>query len=478
MVTRVSYNASLIPVAKLQLPPEAIEVLNKLIKAGGLLSFVVGGFVRDGLSARNTDSADIDIVTELPLAVFMWLFEQQITAMTDKYIQISIGNRKIDIWHSKHLPNHLSVDPLLDDADARDFKINTAFVDVDGNVFDPTGKALKAMADKVLSTVNDADQVLQNDPMIMLRAIYYSQKLTIPLDDELKNAIQKHKNRLLNLDGIKEEGEAYGYLVRLHSKLNDYFNGEHKAGIFTGFLDHGIFQALFPKLCVRASPQDIMAAIESSKNTTLADALLSLAVLNAINTTQCLALLVMPVGKEKREAIAAFLQATASQAKAIIAENRLLQLSFSGKDIDVAINEAIRMQLSPLQAQLNESLAEEKSTLSTQVITEALYATQLETARANHDAAAAKKQNEILCNQSLRQQVMLQQQQLQQRFMAQQYYSMQAQQQQQPQFFQPPPPPGLGLQGQSSVQLVQQPVTLHPTQSWQHQSLNQNRGPG
>lgn len=203
----------------------ALYVLNE-ISNKGYLAYLVGGYPRDLYLKR--ESLDYDICTNATPKQLKEIFGESILP-TEQYgsvtllikgIRFEITTFRRDI---KYLNNRKPIeieyiDNLLDDLKRRDFTMNTMCIDKDGKLIDLlNGK--NDIDNKIIKTVGLADVKIYEDSLRILRAIRFATVLNFKLDDELKEAIRKHKYLLKSLSYYRKKEE----LDKIFSSSNSLY---------------------------------------------------------------------------------------------------------------------------------------------------------------------------------------------------------------------------------------------------------------
>jgi len=191
----------------------ALGILKK-INSYGYLSYLVGGYPRDLYIER--ESLDYDICTNATPKELKEIFGDSILP-TEQYGSVTLisqGMRfEITTFRKdiKYLNNRKPIeieyiDNLLDDLKRRDFTMNTMCIDSEGIIIDLlNGK--DDIDNKLIRTVGNADLKIYEDSLRILRAIRFATILDFNLDDDLKQAIIKHKNLLSNLSYYRKKEE-------------------------------------------------------------------------------------------------------------------------------------------------------------------------------------------------------------------------------------------------------------------------------
>lgn len=167
----------------------------------------VGGCVRDILMDQKT--ADIDIATPYtPADVISKLQSASInvveTGIEHGTVTAHSGQNHIEITT---LRNDVSTDgrratvsfteSWYEDAQRRDFTINSLLMDLKGRVYDPTEQGLEDIEQKRLRFIGGAQERIQEDYLRILRYFRFAARYNLDLDDKLLATFQS------NIDGMK-----------------------------------------------------------------------------------------------------------------------------------------------------------------------------------------------------------------------------------------------------------------------------------
>ncbi len=205
----------------------------------GLETYVVGGFVRDSLMAR--ECKDIDIVClgsgiglAEEVAKRFNLSEQSVsifknfgTAMlkVDEWDLEFVGARKESYQRDSRKPLVLE-GSLEDDQNRRDFTINALAVSINkdtwGNLLDPFG-GIDDLQAKIIRTPLEPGITFSDDPLRMMRAVRFATQLGFDIFPETFEALTTEKDRLsiISMERISEElnkiilsdRPSYGFLL-------------------------------------------------------------------------------------------------------------------------------------------------------------------------------------------------------------------------------------------------------------------------
>lgn len=178
----------------------------------GLVTYIVGGFVRDYLLDRGAKQ-DIDIVVvgsgialakaiqkKLKITRQVQVFKTYGTAMLqwgDVTLEF-VGARKESYTIESRNPA-VSEGTLEEDQLRRDFTINALAVSLNkenfGTLLDPFA-GLDDLEKRLLRTPRDPDTTYTDDPLRMLRAIRFATQLNFSIVPESLNAIRKNAERI------------------------------------------------------------------------------------------------------------------------------------------------------------------------------------------------------------------------------------------------------------------------------------------
>ena len=110
------------------------------------------------------------------------------------------------------------VDNLVDDLNRRDFTMNTMCIDSNGTLIDLlNGK--DDINDRIIRTVGSANMKIYEDSLRILRAVRFATTLNFDLDEDLKEAIIRHKDLLKSLSYYRKKEE----LDKIFSSTNSAY---------------------------------------------------------------------------------------------------------------------------------------------------------------------------------------------------------------------------------------------------------------
>ena len=230
---------------------DAAKVISRL-QQYGYKAYVVGGSVRDLLLGRQPK--DYDVVTNArPNDVRRIFANSRLIGRRFRIVHIVFrGNKIIEVSTARSLPKsrfkakhhdelYLKSDnqygSFKEDASRRDFTINALCYDVrNETIIDYTG-GYEDIQQKIIRIIGDEDVSLPEDPVRMLRASKFASLLDFTLDPKLAKGIRKYRKL------IRKAAQA-----RLHEEYNKIFRTGQSEKIFAGFLECGLFEAMFPEL--------------------------------------------------------------------------------------------------------------------------------------------------------------------------------------------------------------------------------------
>ena len=194
----------------------AIKIL-KEIEDTGYIAYIVGGYVRD--SINGIKNPDIDITTSAKPDVIKNMYEVIEDNSNFGSLKIKkegftfeITTFRKDIYDGSRFPKIEYTDSLYEDLKRRDFTINTICMDSDEAIIDLMG-GIEDMEKKLIRSVKEADTLIKEDPLRILRAIRFMGYLNFNLDKELEESIIKNKDLIKTLSQKRINSEL--------SKMND-----------------------------------------------------------------------------------------------------------------------------------------------------------------------------------------------------------------------------------------------------------------
>lgn len=268
---------------------EAFEVLKPIADAiAPHVLYAVGGAVRDALRGRLAEKPDFDVCSDLSPERLAEMVKGK--GMTVEFPHGGVASATIvfgelrceytafrrdeyAVGTGSHTPigYHLVSTPQ-EDAPRRDFRCNAVYWDVaKGTIVDPLG-GVRDIEDKILRTTRDAETVIAEDPVRILRAARFAAALGFGVEEETARACRRHIDDVDALSPSRKRHEWDGLM-----------RGEHLVHGLTVAYELGLLAKLFPALaacagveqptehhaydalrhafeCAAAAPQDIKLA--------------------------------------------------------------------------------------------------------------------------------------------------------------------------------------------------------------------------
>lgn len=181
----------------------ALDIL-KIISDNGYEAYIVGGFVRDHLLGINSD--DIDITTNMPVREISKIF-----SIDDKTIkhgsfvlnynkftfEITLFRKEISYLNQRH-PEIELVNSYQEDYIRRDFTINALAYDFNMDLIDFCDGVVD-LHNKQIKTIRESNLTFVEDPVRILRAIYFRNKLGLEYE---ANTYKSILNNVQHIESI------------------------------------------------------------------------------------------------------------------------------------------------------------------------------------------------------------------------------------------------------------------------------------
>jgi poly(A) polymerase len=182
--------------------PEAIEIVERLQKAG-FLTYLVGGCVRDLLAGIHPK--DYDIATSaLPNEVRKKVWGSYVIGKRFRLVLVKRGEQQFEVatFRRSSKPEDFAEgeeQPIGDnffgspeeDALRRDFTINALFYDPIKDELIDYAKGMKDIEATTLRMIGDPKTRILEDPIRSLRAVRLAHKIKFTIEHELRIAIQE-----------------------------------------------------------------------------------------------------------------------------------------------------------------------------------------------------------------------------------------------------------------------------------------------
>lgn len=231
------------------------EIFGLIEKAADELKvpvYVVGGYVRDRLLARESKDMDVVCVGDgialahqlakmLDPVPYVAIYQRFGTAMIRyKDLEIEfVGARKESYSEFSRKPDVVS-GTLEDDQNRRDFTINALAVSLNsedrGQILD-SFNGFKDLENKIIRTPLEPDKTFSDDPLRMMRAIRFATQLDFIIEDKTFKSIIKNKQRI---HIISRE--------RITAELDKIIRSEKPSKGFKLLFDCGLLHLIFPEM--------------------------------------------------------------------------------------------------------------------------------------------------------------------------------------------------------------------------------------
>lgn len=193
------------------------EIFTKLVnifKENGYRLYMIGGTTRDYL--LGLDVFDFDFVTDAtPEEIKTFLPNADFTFAKFGSVRVKVNGVKVDVTtlrveedyeDFRHPGKIRFVKTIEEDYVRRDFTINAIYIDEDFKVIDPS-HGLEDLNNKLIRFIGDPEKRIKEDPLRILRANRFANKLGFKIEENSQKAMEKLNYLLdkLNPDKIKEE---------------------------------------------------------------------------------------------------------------------------------------------------------------------------------------------------------------------------------------------------------------------------------
>ena len=160
-----------------------------------------------------------------------------------KIDRIEVASARLEKYEeSSRNPSEVVISKIEDDLLRRDFTVNAMAVSLNkenfGEFFDPFN-GMEDLSNKILRTPLDSDTTFSDDPLRMMRAAYFSSKLSLEIDPICLKSIKKNAERIT--------------IVSQERKTNELFKilGTKKPSIGLNILqESGLMNFVFPEIAV------------------------------------------------------------------------------------------------------------------------------------------------------------------------------------------------------------------------------------
>ncbi len=183
--------------------PEGVSYIIHKLEENGYEAYAVGGCIRDTILGRIPE--DWDITTSAKPQEIKECFKRTVdtgikhgtvTVMLN-HIGYEVTTYRIDgVYEDGRHPKDVEfTGNLLLDLERRDFTINAMAYNEKAGLIDEFG-GIQDISDKVIRCVGDAGKRFDEDALRMLRAVRFSGQLSFRIEEETRNAIIRHVEKL------------------------------------------------------------------------------------------------------------------------------------------------------------------------------------------------------------------------------------------------------------------------------------------
>lgn len=184
----------------------AAKILEQITRRG-FDAFIVGGAVRD--MVRGVEFDDIDIATNMPVNKLQSIYtsydvgtgkEHGTIVVRQDGFEFDVAQFRVDGEYSDgRRPDSVElVNDFKLDASRRDFTFNAMGLTKEGDIVDFFG-GMEDLEKGVVRAVGSAHARFSEDPVRMLRAIRFAQRMDFDIDEEAKVAMVSLKNEILRV---------------------------------------------------------------------------------------------------------------------------------------------------------------------------------------------------------------------------------------------------------------------------------------
>ncbi len=243
-------------ISRKQLSPNALKVLYRL-QDNGYEAYLVGGCIRDILMGQTPK--DFDVATNAtPEQINACFNNCRLIGRRFRLAHIMYGREVIEVAtfrghheqppikeNNKHNTSHHSDEGQLlrdnvygsieEDAQRRDFTINALYYTVDGFYIRDFAEGIAAIKAKKIELIGDPESRYREDPVRMLRAIRFSTKLDMTIEEKTESPIYQLADLLSNIPSARLYEESLKLMLNGKAELN-----------YLAMRKYGLFAAMHP----------------------------------------------------------------------------------------------------------------------------------------------------------------------------------------------------------------------------------------
>lgn len=238
------------PVSRKNISPSALKVMYRL-ESAGFKAYLVGGCIRDLL--LGIQPKDFDIATDAhPEQVHKLFSNSRLIGRRFKLVHVLFGREVIEVAtfrgssessaaQQQTAEGMLTRDNVYgtieEDAVRRDFTANALYYSAtDFQVYDYC-EALADIEAKTLRLIGEPEERYREDPVRMLRAVRFAEKLNFRIEENAEQKISE----LSHLMSLVAPARLFDEVVKL-------FVSGSGLGIFDRLYGSGLFKSMFPNV--------------------------------------------------------------------------------------------------------------------------------------------------------------------------------------------------------------------------------------
>jgi poly(A) polymerase len=241
------------PISRKDISPNALKVLYRL-KDNGYDAYLVGGCIRDIL--LGLEPKDFDVVTNATPEQIKACFNNcRLIGRRFRLAHIMFGREIIEVatfrgHHDDEASNQVKVSKqssegqllrdnvfgtIEEDAERRDFTINAIYYSINDFALYDFANGLEDIKNGTIDLIGDPEVRYREDPVRMLRAVRFSNKLNMVIAPHTREPIFELGHLLTNIPPARLFDES----------LKLFLSGQAKAN-FETLLELGLFKYYFP----------------------------------------------------------------------------------------------------------------------------------------------------------------------------------------------------------------------------------------
>jgi tRNA nucleotidyltransferase/poly(A) polymerase len=186
----------------------AVEIIKRL-RDQGHEAYLVGGCVRDMLLGRKNPKEEHDVTTSARTEEVVKLFHKTLLVGAQfGVVLVGVGGHWIEVasfrsdesYSDGRHPDHVRIGTMQEDAERRDFTMNSLFFDpIENKIIDLVGGRAD-IEKRVIRAIGSPDLRFQEDHLRMLRAVRFAGQLeNFYLDPATADAIRRLAGRIVDI---------------------------------------------------------------------------------------------------------------------------------------------------------------------------------------------------------------------------------------------------------------------------------------